>query len=36
MQNYYLEMSQGAYKVTGHIHDWVKLDLPESWYGVTT
>jgi immune inhibitor A len=33
MQNYYLEMSKGAYKVTGQIADWVKLPYPEAWYG---
>jgi immune inhibitor A len=33
MRNYYLEQSHGAYTVQGDIKDWVKLDLPESWYG---
>jgi immune inhibitor A len=33
MQDYYLEMSKGAYKVTGQIHDWVTVPYPESWYG---
>jgi immune inhibitor A len=33
MRNYYLEQSHGSYTVSGDIADWVKLDLPESWYG---
>lgn len=33
MRNYYLEQSHGAYTVTGDVGDWVRLDLPESWYG---
>jgi immune inhibitor A len=33
MRNYYLEQSHGAYTVAGDIADWVKVDLPESWYG---
>ena len=33
MRNYYLEQSHGTYSVAGDIADWVKLDLPESWYG---
>ena len=33
MRNYYLEQSHGTYTVSGDIADWVKLDLPESWYG---
>jgi immune inhibitor A len=33
MQNYYLEMSKGAYQVTGQISDWVRVPYPEAWYG---
>jgi immune inhibitor A len=33
MRNYYLEQSHGTYTVAGDVADWVKLDLPESWYG---
>ena len=33
MRTYYLEMSHGAYTVQGDVADWVRLDLPESWYG---
>ena len=33
MKDYYLEMSKGAYKVTGQIKDWVQVPYPESWYG---
>jgi len=33
MRNYYLEQSHGTYTVRGDIKDWVKLDLPESYYG---
>jgi len=33
MQSYYLEMSKGAYKVTGQIKDWVQAPYPEAWYG---
>ena len=33
LRSYYLEQSHGAYTVDGGVQDWVKLDLPESWYG---
>ena len=33
MRTYYLEQSHGAYTVSGGIGEWVKLDMPESWYG---
>ncbi len=33
MRNYYLEQSHGTFTVSGDIAAWVKLDLPESWYG---
>ena len=33
MRNYYLEQSHGTFTVSGDIADWVKLDMPESWYG---
>ena len=33
MRNYYLEQSHGTYTVSGDIGNWVKLDMPESWYG---
>jgi immune inhibitor A len=33
MRTWYLEQSHGAYTVSGDIEDWVKLDMPESWYG---
>ena len=33
MRNYYLEMSHGTFTVSGEVADWVRLDLPESWYG---
>ena len=36
MRNYYLEQSHGAYTVRGDIKDWVKLDLPESYYGANS
>ena len=32
-RNYYLEMSKGAFTLEGDIGNWVKLDMPESWYG---
>ena len=33
MRNYYLEQSHGSFTVGGDIRNWVKLDMPESWYG---
>ena len=36
MRNYYLEQSHGAYTVRGDIKDWVRLDLPESYYGANS
>jgi len=33
MRNWYLEQSHGAFTVAGDIAEWVKLDMPESWYG---
>ena len=33
MRNWYLEQSHGTYTVSGDIAEWVKLDMPESWYG---
>ncbi|HEY5387696.1 MAG TPA: immune inhibitor A domain-containing protein [Thermoleophilia bacterium] len=36
MRNYYLQQSHGTYTVAGDIADWVKLDLPESYYGADT
>jgi hypothetical protein len=33
LSDYYLEQSHGAFTVSGGVQDWVKLDLPESWYG---
>ena len=36
MRNYYLEQSHGAYTVQGDIKNWVKLDLPESYYGANS
>ena len=36
MKSYYQEMSKGAYKVTGQIHNWVTVPYPESWYGRDT
>jgi immune inhibitor A len=33
MRNYYLEQSHGTFTVSGDIGSWVKLDMPESWYG---
>lgn len=33
MRNWYLEQSHGTYTVSGDIQNWVKLDMPESWYG---
>ncbi len=36
MRNYYLEQSHGAYTVRGDIKNWVRLDLPESYYGANS
>ena len=33
MRNWYLEQSHGTFTVSGDIAEWVKLDMPESWYG---
>ncbi|MCX6372756.1 MAG: immune inhibitor A [Actinobacteria bacterium] len=33
MRNYYLEQSHSTFTVSGDIGNWVKLDMPESWYG---
>ena len=33
MRSWFLEQSHGTFTVTGDIRDWVKLDMPESWYG---
>lgn len=33
MRNWYLEQSHGTFTVAGDIAEWVKLDMPESWYG---
>jgi immune inhibitor A len=33
MRNWYLEQSHGAFTVSGGITNWVKLEMPESWYG---
>ena len=33
MRSWFLEQSHGAFTVTGDIRNWVKLDMPESWYG---
>jgi immune inhibitor A len=33
MRDWYLEQSHGTFTVSGDIADWVKLDMPESWYG---
>jgi immune inhibitor A len=33
MRNWYLEQSHGTFTVSGDIGNWVKLDMPESWYG---
>ena len=33
MRNWYLEQSHGTFTVSGDIKNWVKLDMPESWYG---
>jgi len=33
MRTWYLQQSHGAFTVAGDIADWVKLDMPESWYG---
>ena len=33
MRTWYLEQSHGAFTVAGDIAAWVKLDMPESWYG---
>ncbi len=33
MRTYYLEQSHGTYTVAGDIKDWIKLDLPEAYYG---
>jgi immune inhibitor A len=33
MRSYYLEQSHGTFTVSGDIGNWVKLDMPESWYG---
>ncbi|WP_205698519.1 immune inhibitor A domain-containing protein [Conexibacter sp. SYSU D00693] len=33
MRNHYLEMSKGAYTVTGAATPWVKVDHSEAWYG---
>ena len=33
MRNYYLEQSHGTFTVSGDIAAWVKVDMPESWYG---
>lgn len=36
LRAYFLEQSHGAYTVDGTVTPWVKLDLPESWYGADT
>lgn len=33
MRNHYLEMSKGAYNVTGSATPWVKVPHSEAWYG---
>ena len=33
MRNHYLEMSKGAYTVTGSATPWVKVPHSEAWYG---
>ncbi len=33
MRTWYLEQSHGTFTVDGDIKNWVKLDMPESWYG---
>ena len=33
MRSWFLEQSHGTFTVSGDIRDWVKLDMPESWYG---
>jgi immune inhibitor A len=33
MRTWYLEQSHGAFTADGTIGNWVKLDMPESWYG---
>ncbi len=33
MRTWFLEQSKGAFTVAGEIRNWVKLDMPESWYG---
>ena len=33
MRTWYLEQSYGAFTVAGDIKNWVKLDMPQSWYG---
>jgi immune inhibitor A len=36
MRNMYLEMSKGAYDLTGDIVGWVELPHSEGWYGADT
>jgi immune inhibitor A len=33
MRSWYLEQSHGSFTGSGDIRNWVKLDMPESWYG---
>lgn len=32
MRNMYLEMSKGAYEITGDVVDWIQLPHSEAWY----
>ena len=33
MRTWFLEQSHGSFTVGGDVTDWVRLEMPESWYG---